>query len=628
MGLLTRRRIPFSSVTWDEMKSLALACNPAIEDCLITSRKRAMKIIDANYGLYSSNLRDLIRESQSMIHISTDLWTSPHRHAMLAVCAQWVDHDYKLRKALLGLPECQFSHSGEAQAALIIDVLRSFGISNVGYHTGDNATSNDTCLESLSRMLKADGIDFDPKQRRIRCMGHIINLSLQSFLLARSKEALSAALKEAAKDRSVNLIEHFSTALAKVPENESEEPTRPAKRAKTSHQSNTDAECAGWQGIPALQKLHNLAVWLRSSSIHSDSWRATVGISLGIDNATRWSSWYKVIDSAIKKRNEVNQFLHEHDWELEEAALSSSDWDLLIKTHSFLEPFASATLYAEGKHSSVCQSLALMDALLIHYEREKTRYSKPGSEDPRMLRAIEMGWFVLNKYYTMTEDVPVYAAALLLDPSKRLAYLEKNWPPEWHEAAIAGAHGIWMKEYRGFDTPREPDTPTSAPKESSSGSLSLLLRLSDVTEDIESTVADDLDAFIRVKPFAISCTPLEWWFRPEQRSKFPRLSRMAIDILSIPSESAEPERVFSGARRTASWDRLRITCRNLEKVECIGNWLREGLIVPSGEGGMGLICEPTTGGDDPADGGGDPTDGDDGASVDSAPRDDWDAIDE
>lgn len=156
MGLLTRRRMPFSSVAWDEMKSLALACNPAIEDCLITTRQRAMKIIDANYGLYTSQLREHIHASQSMIHISTDLWTSPHRHAMLAVCAQWVDQDYKLRKALLGLPECQFSHNGEAQAALIMEVLRSFGISRVGYHTGDNATSNDTCLESLSRMLRAE----------------------------------------------------------------------------------------------------------------------------------------------------------------------------------------------------------------------------------------------------------------------------------------------------------------------------------------------------------------------------------------------------------------------------------------------------------------------------------------
>lgn len=33
-----------------------------------------------------------------------------------------------------------------------------------------------------------------------------------------------------------------------------------------------------------------------------------------------------------------------------------------------------------------------------------------------------------------------------------------------------------------------------------------------------------------------------------------------------------------------------MTCENLEKVECIGNWLREGHIKRSGQGGRGLIA--------------------------------------
>jgi hypothetical protein len=88
VGLLTRRRVTFSAMEWDEMKDLALACNPAIEDLLITSRDRAMRIINTNFALYTLQLREALQDAQSMIHISTDLWTSPHRHAMLAVCAQ------------------------------------------------------------------------------------------------------------------------------------------------------------------------------------------------------------------------------------------------------------------------------------------------------------------------------------------------------------------------------------------------------------------------------------------------------------------------------------------------------------------------------------------------------------
>jgi hypothetical protein len=44
---------------------------------------------------------------------------------------------------------------------------------------------------------------------------------------------------------------------------------------------------------------------------------------------------------------------------------------------------------------------------------------------------------------------------------------------------------------------------------------------------------------------------------------------MAIDILLIPAMSDEPERVFSGARRTVSWDRAQMGADTLEITECL-----------------------------------------------------------
>jgi len=52
---------------------------------------------------------------------------------------------------------------------------------------------------------------------------------------------------------------------------------------------------------------------------------------------------------------------------------------------------------------------------------------------------------------------------------------------------------------------------------------------------------------------------------------------MAIDILSIPAMSDEPERIFSGARRTVSWERAQMGAKNLEKVECLKYWKRSGI---------------------------------------------------
>lgn len=66
---------------------------------------------------------------------------------------------------------------------------------------------------------------------------------------------------------------------------------------------------------------------------------------------------------------------------------------------------------------------------------------------------------------------------------------------------------------------------------------------------------------------------------------------MAINILSIAPESADPESAFSSRRRTLSWDRERITYENLKKVEYIGNQLRKGHIQKTVYSNMGVITD-------------------------------------
>jgi hAT family C-terminal dimerisation region len=53
---------------------------------------------------------------------------------------------------------------------------------------------------------------------------------------------------------------------------------------------------------------------------------------------------------------------------------------------------------------------------------------------------------------------------------------------------------------------------------------------------------------------------------------------MAIDILSIPPMSDEPERVFSAARRTISWDRGQIEPETIEMRECLKHWKKSGIL--------------------------------------------------
>jgi len=415
----------------------------------------------------------------------------------------------------------------------------------------------------------------------------------------------------------------YSVLYAESAEESSKVPRRSKKRARRPPDFKDD-EFGGWRDIPAIHKVHNIAVWLRNSSIHSDQWEDRVGLRLGIDNGTRWNSWFRLIDNVLRKQSQIKQFLLDFDKEIGDSILNSSDWGYLEKTHRFLQPFASATLWAEGENSTLSQVLTIMDGLLRHYEKNKVgipnaiptlgpwlnlplqqHYANPETHDSRMLHSVEMGWFILDKYYAMTEDAPVYAATLLLDPSKRMRYIERHWPESWHENAVAGARTIW-EEYKAQAAQRQVGPGQSTDKLPASkmrqrNEWDTLLEEMEVTEAPAGGM-DDFEHFINAPPIKISGSPLQWWCHKDQRKAYPELSRMGIDLLSAAPESSDPESAFSGGRRTLSWDRERMTCANLEKVECIGNWLREGHIQIA-HGGMGVITDTglDSGGDEESD---------------------------
>jgi hypothetical protein len=65
------------------------------------------------------------------------------------------------------------------QAVVILPLLTRFGITseNLGYFVLDNALNNNTTLFELAKSLH-----FDPKEKRLRCIGHILNLIAKEYL--------------------------------------------------------------------------------------------------------------------------------------------------------------------------------------------------------------------------------------------------------------------------------------------------------------------------------------------------------------------------------------------------------------------------------------------------------------
>lgn len=66
--------------------------------------------------------------------------------------------------------------------------------------------------------------------------------------------------------------------------------------------------------------------------------------------------------------------------------------------------------------------------------------------------------------------------------------------------------------------------------------------------------------------------PIAWWQEPVQRHKYPHLSKMALNMLSIPAMAADVERLFSSAGLTLTDRRNRMGINLLEALECLKSW--------------------------------------------------------
>jgi hypothetical protein len=100
------------------------------------------------------------------------------------------------------------------------------------------------------------------------------------------------------------------------------------KSSKSKGKQKQDDEGASWLSIGPLGKLHNIAVYIRSSELLYNEWIDLTGGALGLDNDTRWNSWYDpLLTTSIKHRAALNEFCFRHRGFLGEDTRSPDDWE-------------------------------------------------------------------------------------------------------------------------------------------------------------------------------------------------------------------------------------------------------------------------------------------------------------
>ena len=451
----------------------------------------------------------------------------------------------KPRKLLLDLV-CVSGHSGDNQFEVLCPILQEFNILNkVGAIIGDNSSTNDTLCQNLQVFLNWEAnSDWNAKENRIRCIGHILNLIAQAFLFKKDDpESIDSELQ-------------------------------PLDKENLDSQLDQASRTSSFRKLGILGKLHNIVVHIRSSPARTKQFRTNEAKLIPLDNSTRWNSWYSMLSVALETKSTVIQYTIEHHNDLESDELTSNDWLYLQQMMEVLKTFYSATLLGQGDNAYLSRTIVILDALKMHLVEVNENKKLPTEIRGRSKTALR----VLTKYRNrILSESSYYLAAIALHPSYRINYFKKNWDAADHklsnwETRLSTLWSLYKARYQKSST-QQHILPFKRPQQDDH--LAGLLEKLNPSED---EIADEWALFQASRTIKIECSPLSWWLQPEQQKNWPYLTSMAVDILSIPAMSDEPERVFSGGRRTVSWERMRLGEQTIQAAECLKSWFREDFL--------------------------------------------------
>jgi len=519
--------LSFRLVANTEFRAFVKYLNEDAESLLGASHTDVRRWIFRQFDGLKDSVIIVLSKAQSKIHICCDLWTSPNSIAILGVTAQFINSEGQLKSLVLALKEVNGEHTGENLSKYVMEVIRDYDIQgNLGYFVMDNAENNDTMMTSLSSSLRREfRLHYDPKHFRLRCQGHIINLAVKSFLFVTDEENIE-------EDKETN------TMLVTIKEIEE------------------------WRKRGPLGKLHNFVVFLAQSTQRLHHFlEFSLNHRIPRDNSTRWNSWYMMLDVAYNLRQAIEDFMDEYATaDLLDDRLDDNEWEIIEKIKTFLARLSMSTKACESKQSTLDLVLPCMDFILGHFEDAKNKYT----DDPIFAPMLNSGWAKLVKYYRASDRTPAYIAALILHPSRKWRWVERHWKQEWIAPAKAMMKDFWEDRYK-------PATLSNTPPASSLKPQNEFLQW--LEDDDNPELQDEYLAYCAEPQVPGVKQGYTWWLEARQQKRFPNLSKMAIDILSIPAMSADPERLFSGAKITITDRRNRFGIRTIQALECLKSWL-------------------------------------------------------
>ncbi|KAJ6619367.1 ribonuclease H-like domain-containing protein [Mycena sp. CBHHK59/15] len=253
------------------------------------------------------------------------------------------------------------------------------------------------------------------------------------------------------------------------------------------------------------------------------------------------------------------------------------DWDAIEMVADWLLHFRSAT-----SQMSTTSRPMLSFTHYIFRGLQKSLKDKltalPKDAPPELVEGLTMAHRKLSDYYYKYDESPFYVWAALLDPRFNYKKLRKDYGQdeeliEYLEAQKVALRAYFDEHYpaSGASKPSAPTTASGAANGSAARPTVINFAALDPDTDEENS-SDEPSNYFDAPRIPMNADPVQWWYA--RKAEFPRLYRLARDIMSIPGSAVAVERVFSGGRDTISLRRAQLKPETIRTLMLLKHHLR------------------------------------------------------
>jgi hypothetical protein len=484
------------------------------------------------------------------IHFVFDAWTSSNYKSFLGVNYQAMNKDWEIVNELLCFKEI-FDHSGSGIAAVLLEVLQNYklDLSKVGCITGDNASSVDTAVDEFEKLITAKQVQgWKSKERRIRCMAHIINLSCKEFM---------KALKSIENS---NVEEDFYT---EINDEELDEVSY----------NDEDDNIADWKETQnkdewIIRKLRQFIKKLRASPTQRYLYLEECDTSkvpplmLVLDVPTRWNSTFYMIKRYLQMKDVVNLYIERQKpivgkVHLKDLKLSDSEVEILQEICNHLSIFEESTRYMSAR-DSLLSTVIPSFTVLFNYIEDKMESNISTLTKDALTKSHEL----LGKYYGKLEDP--YVTATLLDPRFKRKWFSDQAYDTLYPGFIERFERKIIRKMQVMDDFEDMNPATPIPNRNTSYFHTSMFS---TNNNVASGPGDQLDEYNKFQNFPREdpeVNVLQWW--GNHSKQFPKLARFAMEFLSAAPSSVSVESEFNQGRDVYGIRRHSLKSTTTEKI--------------------------------------------------------------